>query len=66
MLPCTGIHNFLRKECRSDEFFVEPENDSSLSYLDMEEKYIELLSQIRQQQMADANANWRLNIAEAM
>ena len=56
VLACTGLHNFLQKECRSDEFMVEAENDSSLSYLNMKEEYIKLLSQTRQQQMADANA----------
>ena len=59
MLACASLHNFLRKECHSDEFMVESENDSSLSYLDTEEEYIELLSQTEQQQRADANA-WRL------
>ncbi|KAM7467275.1 hypothetical protein LguiB_014837 [Lonicera macranthoides] len=51
--------------CRSDEFLVEPENDSSPSHLDIEEENLELLSQTQQQQRADANA-WRLTIAEAM
>ncbi|KAM7471053.1 hypothetical protein LguiA_009236 [Lonicera macranthoides] len=65
VLACAGLHNFLRKECRSDEFLVEPENDSSPSYLDIEEENLELLSQTQQQQRVDANA-WRLTIAEAM
>lgn len=65
VLACAGLHNFLRKECRSDEFLVEPENDSSPSHLDIEEENLELLSQTQQQQRADANA-WRLTIAEAM
>ena len=47
VLACTSLHNFLQKECRSDEFLVELENDSSPSYLDMEKKYIKLLSQIK-------------------
>ena len=47
VLTCTNLQNFLQKECCSDEFMVEPENDSSPSYLDMEEEYIELLSQTR-------------------
>ena len=66
VLACAGLHNFLRKECRSDEFPPEPENDSSSSsYLDMEEENLELLSQTQQRQRAEANA-WRLGIAEAM
>ena len=64
VLACASLHNFFCKECRSDEFLVELENDSSPSYLDMEEEHIELLSQTQQQQRADANA-LRLNIAEA-
>jgi len=48
VLVCTNLNNFLQKECRSDEFLVKPENDSSPLYLDMEEEYIELLSQTRQ------------------
>ncbi|KAL6197353.1 hypothetical protein ACLB2K_032962 [Fragaria x ananassa] len=66
VLACVGLHNFLRKECRFDEFPVEPENDSSSSsYLDMEDENLELLAQSQLQQRAEANA-WRLSIAEAM
>ncbi|XP_020424557.1 uncharacterized protein LOC18770058 [Prunus persica] len=31
VLACAGLHNFLRKECRSDEFPIELENESSSS-----------------------------------
>ncbi|XP_024190319.1 uncharacterized protein LOC112194302 [Rosa chinensis] len=65
VLACAGLHNFLRKECRSDEFPVEPEDDQSSSYLDMEDENLELLSQSQQQQRAEANA-WRISIADAM
>ena len=66
VLACAGLHNFLREECRSDEFSPESEIDSSSSsYLDMEEENLELLSQTQQRQRAEANA-WRLSIAEAM
>ena len=61
VLACTSLYNFLQKECRSDEFLVEQENNSSPLYLDMKEEYIELISQTRQQQRADANA-WRLKM----
>ena len=61
VLACTSLYNFFQKECRSDEFLVEPKNDSSPSYLDMEEEYNELISQTRQQQRTDANA-WRLKM----
>ncbi|KAH6794727.1 nuclease HARBI1-like protein [Perilla frutescens var. hirtella] len=30
VLACAGLHNFLRKECRSDEFSVEYEGDEDL------------------------------------
>jgi hypothetical protein len=54
---CAGLHNFLRKECRSDEFSLEPKIDSSSSsYLDMEEENLELLSQTQQRQREEANA----------
>ena len=49
VLTFTSLYNFLQKECRSDEFLVELKNDSSPSYLDIEEEYIELLFQTRQQ-----------------
>ena len=29
VLACAGLHNFLSKECRSDEFPIEPEDDES-------------------------------------
>ena len=65
VLACAGLHNFLREECRSDEFPPESEIDSSSSsYLDMEEENLELLSQTQQRQRAEANA-WRLGIAKA-
>ncbi|VFQ97218.1 unnamed protein product [Cuscuta campestris] len=62
----SGLHNFLRKEYRSDEFPPEPElKSSSSSYLNMEEENFDILSQTQQQQRTEANA-WRHGIAEAM
>ena len=29
VLACAGLHNFLRRECRFDEFPIEPDNESS-------------------------------------
>ncbi|KAL2525978.1 DDE Tnp4 domain-containing protein [Abeliophyllum distichum] len=29
VLACAGLHNFIRKGCRSDEFPVEPDNEAS-------------------------------------
>nr|XP_011468540.1 PREDICTED: uncharacterized protein LOC105352672 [Fragaria vesca subsp. vesca] len=65
VLACAGLHNFLRKECRSDEFPIELEDDQSPSHLDMEDENLELLSQSQLQQRTEANA-WRTSIANAM
>ena len=65
VLACAGLHNFLRKECRSDEFPVEPEDDQSAPYSDMEDENLELLSESQLRQRAEANA-WRTSIADAM
>ena len=62
VLACAGLHNFLRKECRSDEFPVESTDDQ---FSDMDDDFYEtnLLSQ--QQQKEEAN-NWRATIANLM
>ncbi|KAL6214003.1 hypothetical protein ACLB2K_013441 [Fragaria x ananassa] len=65
VLACARLHNFLRKECRSDEFPIELEDDQSPSHLDMEDENLELLSQSQLQQRTEANA-WRTSIANAM
>ena len=31
VLACAGLHNFFRKECRSDEFPIEQDNEASSS-----------------------------------
>ncbi|KAH6786999.1 nuclease HARBI1-like protein [Perilla frutescens var. hirtella] len=41
VLACAGLHNFLRKECRSNEFPVEYEEDQDLPPLDTEEENVE-------------------------
>ncbi|KAH6835179.1 nuclease HARBI1-like protein [Perilla frutescens var. hirtella] len=41
VLACAGLHNFLRKKCRSDEFPVEYEGDQDLPPLDTEEENLE-------------------------
>ena len=38
-LACVTLHNFRRKECRSDEFPVEPEGESSSSALSVNEDH---------------------------
>ncbi|KAH6800671.1 hypothetical protein C2S52_001135 [Perilla frutescens var. hirtella] len=45
VLACAGLHNFLRKECRSDEFPVEYEGDEDLPPPPPEEENMEWLSQ---------------------
>ncbi|KAH6764130.1 nuclease HARBI1-like protein [Perilla frutescens var. frutescens] len=64
-LACAGLHNFLRKECRSDEFLVEYEGDEDLPPPPPEEENMEWLSQSQLQQRMEANA-WRMSIANAM
>ncbi|CAL9012785.1 unnamed protein product [Prunus brigantina] len=58
-----GLHNFLRKECRFDEFPVELENESSSSSsLPVNEGDLELVFQTQEQQRQNAN-EWRVGIA---
>ncbi|KAH6817817.1 hypothetical protein C2S51_001420 [Perilla frutescens var. frutescens] len=65
VLACAGLHNFLRKECRSDEFPVEYEGDEDLPPPPPEEENMEWLSQSQLQQRTEANA-WRMSIANDM
>ncbi|KAH6794473.1 nuclease HARBI1-like protein [Perilla frutescens var. hirtella] len=65
VLACAGLHNFLRKKCRSDEFSVEYEGDEDLPPSPPEEENMEWLSQSQLQQRTEANA-WRMSIANAM
>ncbi|KAH6759173.1 nuclease HARBI1-like protein [Perilla frutescens var. frutescens] len=65
VLACAGLHNFLRKECRSDEFPVEYEGDEDLPPPPPEEENMEWLSQSQLQQRTEANA-WRMSIANAI
>ncbi|KAL2476160.1 putative harbinger transposase-derived nuclease [Abeliophyllum distichum] len=67
VLACAGLHNFLRKECRSDEFSVEPDNEASSplspSLAGFEED--EDVFETQEQQKEHAN-EWRINIASEM
>ncbi|XP_026440578.1 uncharacterized protein LOC113339543 [Papaver somniferum] len=54
VLACVGMHNFLRKECRSDEFPPEEDDDSSSSDDDDDED-LDPTIQSQQRQRADAN-----------
>ncbi|KAH6818771.1 nuclease HARBI1-like protein [Perilla frutescens var. frutescens] len=65
VLACASLHNFLRKECRSDEFPVEYERDQDIPPLDAEEENVEWLSQSQLQQRTETNA-WRMSIANAI
>ncbi|CAL2260204.1 unnamed protein product [Prunus armeniaca] len=69
MVACAALHNFLRKECRSDEFPIEPTDESSssssLSIPVDEEDNFEQIYQTQDQQREDANT-WRASIASAM
>ncbi|XP_008231748.1 PREDICTED: putative nuclease HARBI1 [Prunus mume] len=69
VLACATLHNFLRKECRSDEFPIEPTDESSSSSSSPipvdEEDNFEQIYQTQDQQREDANT-WRASIASAM
>jgi hypothetical protein len=60
-LACAGLHNFLRKECRSDLFPAEPEPDDE----NYEEENLEREFQTQDEQREDAN-DWRAEIANHM
>ncbi|RZB75942.1 hypothetical protein D0Y65_034446 [Glycine soja] len=68
VLACAALHNFLRKECRSEEFPVEPtdESSSSSSVLpNYEDNDHEPIVQTQEQEREDANI-WRTNIGSDM
>lgn len=66
VLACAALHNFLRKECRSDEFPIESVEESSSSTLPVNEDHnIEPIIQTQEQQREDGNA-WRTSIAMNM
>ena len=68
VLACAALHNFLRKQCRSDEFPVEPtdESSSSSSVLpNYEDNDHEPIVQTQEQEREDANI-WRTNIGSDM
>ncbi|XP_074337668.1 uncharacterized protein LOC141674864 [Apium graveolens] len=63
VLACAGLHNFLRKECRSDEFPVEA--DSETSATNQEEYFEPLIHETQEQQRENADA-WRNDFAHEM
>ncbi|XP_073138098.1 uncharacterized protein [Henckelia pumila] len=67
VLACAGLHNFLRRECRSDEFPVETETEvlPSSSEQVYEDGNFDQLFDTQEQQRANANA-WRDAIANQM
>ncbi|CAL9024076.1 unnamed protein product [Prunus brigantina] len=69
VLACAALHNFLRKECGSDEFPIEPIDESSSSSsssipVDDEDNF-EQIYQTQDQQREDAST-WGASIASAM
>lgn len=63
VLACVALHNFLRKECRSDEFPIETTDESPSSILPVnEDNNFEPVVQTQEQEREDANA-WRASIA---
>ncbi|WJX51381.1 hypothetical protein P8452_37583 [Trifolium repens] len=68
VLACAALHNFLRKECRSDEFPVEPTDESSSSSSVLpnhEDNNYEPIVQTQEQEREDANL-WRTSIGSNM
>ncbi|XP_019158190.1 PREDICTED: uncharacterized protein LOC109154905 [Ipomoea nil] len=63
VLACAGLHNFLRKECRRDEFPIELNDDESPSPLPTNDvDNFEHLFETQEQQREHAN-EWRAKIA---
>ncbi|KAI5337031.1 hypothetical protein L3X38_016300 [Prunus dulcis] len=67
VLACAGLHNFLRRECRSDEFPIELENESSSSspLPGNEGDNVEQVFETQEQQRENAN-EWIVGIASDM
>ncbi|KAK9156845.1 hypothetical protein Scep_003419 [Stephania cephalantha] len=55
VLACAGLHNYLRKECRSDEFPIELDTEDALSSYSEEDDDFEILSETQEQQRENAN-----------
>nr|KYP61913.1 hypothetical protein KK1_016427 [Cajanus cajan] len=64
VLVCAALHNFLRKEYRSDEFPIEAVNEPSTLPFN-EDHTFEPIIQTQEQEQEDANA-WRTSIAMDM
>ncbi|KAI5313371.1 hypothetical protein L3X38_042545 [Prunus dulcis] len=64
VLACAGLHNFLCRECRSDEFPIELENESSSSSSlpGNEGDNVEQVFETQEQQRENAN-EWRVGVA---
>ncbi|CAH9117738.1 unnamed protein product [Cuscuta epithymum] len=68
VLACAGVHNYLRKECRADEFPVDSDDDEEDStdpslLEEVEEEMDTFQSQDEQRQHAN---QWRNDIAQNM
>ncbi|KAK2644432.1 hypothetical protein Ddye_019627 [Dipteronia dyeriana] len=64
VLACVGLHNFLRKKCRSEEFPVEPDDEAS-SLLVNEDDDFEPFFEIQERQRENING-WMDSIAADM
>jgi hypothetical protein len=66
VLAWAALYNFLRKECRSDDFPIESVEESSSSKLPVNEDHnIKPIIQNQEQEQEDGNA-WRTSIAMNM
>ncbi|KAK2661744.1 hypothetical protein Ddye_000318 [Dipteronia dyeriana] len=63
VLACTGLHNFLYRKCRSDEFPIEPDN-KSLSLRTNEDEFKPIFQ--TQEEQRDISNRWRASIAMNM
>ncbi|CAH9078080.1 unnamed protein product [Cuscuta epithymum] len=62
VLACAGVHNFLRRECRSDEFPPDPEEDPPSD----DEDNLEWDNFQTQDQQREKANEWRMNLATQM
>nr|KYP35350.1 hypothetical protein KK1_043616 [Cajanus cajan] len=66
MLVCAVLHNFLRKECRFNEFPIDAVDEPSSSTLPVNEDHtFEPIIQTQEQEREDANA-WKTSITMNM
>ncbi|KAL0824459.1 hypothetical protein Bca101_048136 [Brassica carinata] len=70
VLACVVLHNYLRKECRSDVFpeevVVADDNESDVQEIGEDENMDDDVQNVTQEQQRVNANNWRANIAATM